>query len=239
MPIHPINSANITFGRKKREQTKSQIIPGAIVGAAAGAGFSHFNKVKMDKGNIEESIKIIETKIPKTMEQSDSFEIIKKTFTSLKEHRDSQLSKMGIEEGTKEVSTQSILNGIVDNKEEKTVERLQSEIDWVKGETTDIKDPKILAEKKAIIAEKEAMKKIVQGATDEKVSTSSVTAYYDSIIKNNPKIKQGIDEFSSIVKSFNKRRMGVISAAGLVAGAFVGNMFKTKIKPKEEEPFNV
>ena len=121
MPIHPINSANITFGRKKREQTKSQIIHGAIVGAAAGAGFSHFNKVKLDKGNIEESIKIIETKIPKTLEQSDSFDIIKKTFTSLKEHRDSQLSKMGIGEGTKEVSTQSILNGIVDNKEEKTV----------------------------------------------------------------------------------------------------------------------
>lgn len=234
MPIYPVNSANISFGRREKEKTKSKILSGAIIGAGVGAGLAQMNKIKLNPNNIGDTLTIIETKIPKTMEQNNTFEVINKKFKELDSYNQTQMTRMGLEKGTTEVPIKNVLNTVVDNKEEKTLSRLDAEIEWVKGEISAEKDSKVIAKKQAIIAEKKAMKELVESSVDGNVKTADIEGFYNSTIKNNKKIKQGLEEFYSVVKSFNKKRLGIFAAGGLVIGAFIGNMFKTKIKSKEE-----
>lgn len=232
MLISPVNSINISFGRKEKQKQKSFVFPGILVGGLAGTGYSNYSKININKDNVEESIKTIDTKLSKTLEQKEKFELLLKNFSNIKKYKENTFQKIGIEKKAQTVSVQNVLAGVIDDSNNKTIQKLNDEINHVSNEIKSATNltPEEITAKKLALDLKIKVKELIEKSTDGKIKVSDLDKYFSSLISNNDCIKDGLTYFSEIIKSFNKKRLFLFSIIGASAGAFLGNKLKVNNK---------
>lgn len=225
MQVHPVNSA-ISFG-KKNEKKQSLMLPATVVGGVGGAFYANQSKIKLDKDSYEKTVKIIDEKLDKSPDLEVRFSTLKKLIEKQKEKDIAHLKKLGITDTSSEILVDDLLKKYVNNPE-KTLIGLGHDITWAKGEAKDLEGEK-LAKKMAEIDEKLFIKNLAEKAVDGKVK---VDDFLIERVKENKIIKDEINEFWYIVNKFNKKRLWLFSAMGLVLGGVIGSMIKISKKEK-------
>jgi len=236
MPVNPINSVNVSFGKKNKEKKQTALLPGALAGAAGGMLYANLSKIKFDKNNLENTYKNIGKELSMSETEKDSFIEIKSQLDNKLSIIKAKYKKMKITPETKEISVQDLLNGIVYDPNNKSFEKLNDEINWVQGEINsgNFSQESLLSKTQAL-DEKLKMKTLIETSQDNKIEVSKIKEYYESTLRNDNRIKSGIESVSSFVKSFNKRRIGMYGVIGLVAGGVIGNMIKINSNKNEEK----
>ncbi len=236
MQVFAVNSA-VSFGRR-REKKETLMLPTAVVGAAGGALWGNQSKIKLDKDNYEKSFKIIDEKLDKTLDLQERFNILREQFSFYQ----NKLRRFGIKENMTEVSVEDLLKGYVDN-ESKDLAGLKKDIEFVEG-----KKNYLLTEKEKgtipksrikelendikYVEERTFIRDLVENAKDGKVKVEDIRAFFAKQIKEDKVISEEMRNFSHIVHSFNKKRMWLFAAIGLVVGGAIGNLFKIDAKRK-------
>ncbi len=236
MRVDPINSANVSFGKKNKDRDKSFLLPGAIVGAAGGAAYASFSKLKINKENIEESFPVIQEKLPMSETEKDIFDNLKSRIKEKRQYIDEKYGLMNITKETKEVSVQDALKGVVFDPS-KSYKKLEDEINWDRGVLEGMKNQPEKAEQIAktsqSLNDKIAIREFIKDSKENKINASKIKNYFESMITDNAKIKAGKEEVISFVNAFNKRRVGLYSIVGLAAGTIIGSFIKINSNKKE------
>ena len=222
MQIYPIGSS-VSFGHKDKNQTLS--IPTAIASCIGSAIFANSTKIKLDKNSYLNTIDIIDKKMDKNLEILERFNYLKKLT---KPYTD-KLASLGIIDNSAEITVENMLKNYVKSTEKDYLKELEKDINFAKAETLFLENENLSA-KNIEIKEKEFIKSLAENATDGKIKTAEIKNYFEPLMKEDSIIKAEITDFSRMVDKFNKKRIGVFGAFGLIIGAIIGNFINIKKK---------
>ena len=223
MQVHSVISA-VSFGQKN-DKKQTLTFPTAVVGTIGGAFYANQSKIKLNKDNFEQSVAIIDEKLDKDFNLEERFSALKKAINKQKEMDKKHLEKLGISSESTDFDVNELLKKHVNNPE-KTIEGLKHDIKWAQGEVTNLEGSELVL-KQQEIAEKIFIKNLAESAVDGKVN---IKDFLIKQIQEENVIKSEMRDFSYIVDVFNRKRLGLFSVIGLVAGGILGYMIKINKK---------
>lgn len=236
MPIYPISSANISFGKKNNNKKQTALLPGAAGGAVIGGLTAHLTKIKFNKDNLETGFKTVSEKLPMSDVDKDTFDNLKDYYDTKNSEIKDIYNALNITNETKEIPSQNVLNHFIDCKDDKSLKKLGEEIAWIQGELTNPSafSPEELVKKQRALKEKIDMKVLVDEAekNNNMIAVSKIKNYYEKNLKFDSKIKNGLKNVNTLVTRYNKQRTYMFPVIGLVLGAILGSFITITTKNK-------